>query len=251
MAHPGHELRVHGWLEARRPEVHVLTDGAGHGPHARLDSTTVVLERAGATRGRVYGRFSDREFYEAMLRGRVGLFVELARELAIALAERDVEIVVCDSIEGYNPSHDLCRLIAGTAVNLTARRLGRPIAAYSFPLVGRPDDCPAHLRGEAIRLELDEPALGRKLQAAARYPELRGEVDAALGSLGAAAFAVECLRPHDAVALAPYGSEAPFYERHGARRVTEGVYREALTFRAHLRPIAEALVDLVSQELVT
>ena len=130
VAHPGHELRVHGWLEACRPEVHVLTDGAGHGPHARLDSTTVVLERAWATRGRVYGRFSDREFYEAMLRGRVGLFIALARELAIALAERDVEVVVCDSVEGYNPSHDVCRLIAGTAVDLAARRLGRSIAAY-------------------------------------------------------------------------------------------------------------------------
>lgn len=27
VAHPGHELRVYGWLEQARPRVFVLTDG--------------------------------------------------------------------------------------------------------------------------------------------------------------------------------------------------------------------------------
>ena len=30
VAHPGHELRVHGWLELARPTVCILTDGSGH-----------------------------------------------------------------------------------------------------------------------------------------------------------------------------------------------------------------------------
>ena len=28
VAHPGHELRIYGWLERARPQVHVLTDGS-------------------------------------------------------------------------------------------------------------------------------------------------------------------------------------------------------------------------------
>ena len=228
----------------------MLTDGAGHGPHARLASTTVVIERAGAFPGRVYGRFSDRGFYEAMLGRRDWLFRRARPGVVDRPRRARGDVRGCDGIEGYNPSHDVCRLVAGAAVDLAARRLARPLAAYDFPLVWSPDACPADLHVDAIRLELDEPALERKLRAAEEYPELRGEVDAALESLGAAAFAIECLRPHDARALAAYGSVTPFYERHGARRVAEGIYHEVLTFREHVRPIAEALVDIASRELV-
>jgi hypothetical protein len=35
--------------------------------------------------------------------------------------------------------------------------------------------------------------------------------------------------------------EAPFYERHGARRVAEGRYRTVIRYREHVRPIAAAL----------
>ena len=55
IAHPGHELRVHGWLEAMAPEVWILTDGSGHSGRSRIDSTTRVLEPTGAVPGPVYG----------------------------------------------------------------------------------------------------------------------------------------------------------------------------------------------------
>jgi hypothetical protein len=250
VAHPGHELRVHGWLETARPEVHVLTDGSGHGPHPRLASTTTVLEQAAASCGGVYGRFSDRELYEAMLGGHVDLFLALADEVVEALVARDAGLVVCDAIEGYNPSHDVCRLLTGAAVHLASRRLGRSIAAFDFPLVARPDACPAHLRSGVLRLELDADALARKLQAADRYPELRAEVTAALEALGEAAFQVESLRPHDADSVAMFDVDPPFYERHGRQRVAEGVYRDVLTFREHVRPIADALREAAVRELV-
>jgi hypothetical protein len=69
VAHPGHELRVHHWLERARPLVLVLTDGSGHTEHSRLQRTTALLERAGATPGRIYGRLSDRDLYRAILSG--------------------------------------------------------------------------------------------------------------------------------------------------------------------------------------
>src|SRR4051794_29308473 len=48
VAHPGHELRVHGWIEAVRPLVHVLTDGSGSSGRSRLESTRRVLGPTGA-----------------------------------------------------------------------------------------------------------------------------------------------------------------------------------------------------------
>ena len=47
ISHPGHELRVHHWLEQAKPAVCVLTDGSGHTQRSRLDSTTGVLSGAG------------------------------------------------------------------------------------------------------------------------------------------------------------------------------------------------------------
>jgi hypothetical protein len=53
IAHPGHELRVHGWLEWARPTVFVLTDGSGQGSHGRLASSARLIERSGGRTGSV------------------------------------------------------------------------------------------------------------------------------------------------------------------------------------------------------
>jgi hypothetical protein len=59
VAHPSHELRLHGWLEQARPYVCILTDGGGRAGEPRLARTTEVLFRAGARHGAIYGRLSD------------------------------------------------------------------------------------------------------------------------------------------------------------------------------------------------
>src|SRR4029453_5346950 len=87
VAHPGHELRLHGWMEQSRPVVFVLTDGSGRTHHSRLPPTTRVLERAGATRGAVYGRFTDAAVYQALLARDIAAFTDTAAEIAAALLE--------------------------------------------------------------------------------------------------------------------------------------------------------------------
>src|SRR3954470_22561000 len=86
IAHPGHELRVHHWLELARPVVFVLTDGSGRTGHPRLDATSRVLEAAGARRGPVFGRWTDRSVYEAIETRDLDPFVETVRTLAHAFA---------------------------------------------------------------------------------------------------------------------------------------------------------------------
>jgi hypothetical protein len=242
VAHPGHELRVYGWLERERPEVFVLTDGSGSGGQSRVPSTAEVLRRAGARPGSVFGRFSDRALYEVILEGRIEVLAGLAGELAGALIERGVETVAADAIEGFNPAHDLCRLLADAAVLQARRRTGRAIASYEFLLEGRPDADPPD---GARRLQLEDGALERKLAAARSYPEMAYEVERACERHGAGAFRIECLRPADPEAdVEALVAEPPYYEAYGERQVAAGRYPRVLRFREHFLPLARALREL-------
>jgi len=243
VAHPGHELRIHGWLERARPMVCVLTDGSGSGGASRLAQTTALLARAGATRGPIYGRWTDRELYEALVGGRHEGLVALACELADALAAAGVEVVAGDAAEGFNPGHDLCRLLVNAAVARTAARGGAPIENLEFPLDAAPEHPPTNGEEEGgCRLVLDDAALARKLAAARAYPGLASEVERALALHGPEAFRVERLRPVAyGLDLAPRLPDPPLYERYGEERVAAGRYAEVLRFRRHVLPAAERL----------
>ncbi|HEX8694710.1 MAG TPA: hypothetical protein VF746_19955 [Longimicrobium sp.] len=243
VAHPGHELRVYGWIERARPLVFVLTDGSGSGGEARIESTTAVLERTAARAGPVYGVMSDREIYSAILSHDAARFTGIANWLAEQLVAEGIDYVVGDAVEGYNPSHDVCRLVINTALRLAGRTRGAAPAAYDFLLVGAPNQCPEGLRERAVWLELDDETLERKLAAARSYQELRGEVEHALDQFGLAPFRTECLRPVDPTER--YGgwdpAQVPYYETYGEKRVAEGVYDRVLRFREHVQPLADAL----------
>src|SRR6476619_401363 len=168
IAHPGHALCVHGWLEIARPRVFVLTDGSGRSWQARLQSTTNILKQAGAEAGSFYGRLTDAEMYQAILNHDFELFITIAEEFAENLGLDNVESVAGDAIEGFNPTHDVCRLIINAAVNIARRCYGRTIANRDFLLVGRHDTYP-ELRERAMWLRLTDDAFKRKLERARNF----------------------------------------------------------------------------------
>ena len=238
VAHPGHELRVYHWIEKHHPIYCCLTDGSGGGGTSRLSSTARLLNTVGASVGPIYGRYSDTLVYRLLLDGRVDVFVTLAEELAEALAKAGVDCVAGDAVEGFNPVHDVCRLIGDGAVELLRRRTGREARNYEFLLDGPPD---VHRPGSVV-VRLDEEALERKLAAARAYTEMRAEVDAALGRYGRQAFAMECLRPAATTSSTLRFEQAlPDYEGYGERRVKEGRYSEIIRYRDHVRPVAMAI----------
>ena len=73
-----------------------------------------------------------------MLAGDHARFIALAEELAAALVRDDAVLVAGDAVEGFNPSHDLCRYVINAAVRL-ASSAGRSIDSYAFALDGAPD----------------------------------------------------------------------------------------------------------------
>ncbi len=263
VAHPGHELRVHGWLEEAAPVVCVLTDGSGRTRRSRLDSTTGVLRAAGADAGPVYGALTDAELYAALLDRDHATFKRLVDEVAAVLVLEDVGCVVGDAEEGYNPGHDVCRLVIDAAVRLARREAGRSVENYDFTLVAPPGLCPEALREDAVWYHLGDAAYARKLSAALNYPELGAEVEAAFGGAGSAGlrehpdlaarsdfggaalydFRVECLRPVDSRlrAAPPFRGPRPFYEDYGERQVAAGHYARVLRYSEHVLPLAAAL----------
>ena len=179
MAHPSHELRIHGWLEQTRPYVCILTDGAGRSGEPRLSRTSEVLDRAGATPGRIYGRLTDLEVYAAILNGDSELFAGLVEELCEAFVAEQIEYVVGDAAEGYSVAHDICRTMIGAAVELAEYSYGRAIENFDFPVVGRPEQSPIHLeeqrntllKSQTFRLRqrlLNLPLAGSLLRSLAR-----------------------------------------------------------------------------------
>lgn len=240
IAHPGHELRVFHWMERTRPLVCILTDGSGATERSRVESTRCVVARTGARMGPWQGRVRDSDVYQWLLSGAHDRFLRLLNELVDILISRGIRVVAADAAEGFNPSHDVCRLLVNAAVARLSS-VERVAENYEFALERSPAAATGRAPGQ-VCLTLDDLALHRKLEAAGGYVELKPEVARALAAHGRDAFRTECLVPvTEPFDLSAQYSGPPMYERHGADRVAAGVYSTAITFIDHMVPLVQAL----------
>ena len=238
VGHAGHELCVHGWVEQAQPLVCVLTDGSGSSGRPRIAHSAALLERAGARAGSLFGRYSDKQVYAALLRGELGLLLGWAAELASELLQAGVEYVVADPRDGYNPAHDLCRLMVD-AVVCRVGRSGRPLRNYSLALRGMPAQSAGPVR---YSLRLDDQSLERKIGAALAYGGLQHEVASALETTEREALRIEELFavPSDGW---PVPVDRPYYETFGEGQVAAGAYSEVLRYARHVQPFERLLAD--------
>lgn len=246
ISHPGHELRIYGWLQTHRPKIYVLTDGSGRSHISRLASTTRILKRLNIPQGSVYGGFSDADFYSAMLHHDFDLFIGLAKKISQELSKEPVDLMLGDAEEGFNPSHDVCRILINACVKILSRKKNLTVKNFDFALTGKSDDCPKNLRDQAIWLRLDAQTLKEKMKTARAYKELSGESDIKKIKQDPRAFSTECLRPlgENAYRRRPL-KNAPYYESYGRKKVAAGHYQKVIRYREHVLPIAQALEKYV------
>ena len=244
VAHPGHELRLYGWMTVARPEVLVLTDGSGSIAQPRVASSRRVLASAGATAGSLFGQYSDQDVYRAMLDTDHAFFAGIEAVIAARLASGDHDAVVADPFEGYNPTHDLCRLLVNVALERVWRQSGRLLRSYDYALTGPLPSCPSDLPSQNMSIDLSGAALATKVEAARHYPELQWEIEQAIAREGMQALACEQLRSlqGDRLRLVP-PSLPPHYEVHGEKRRAAGIYTEVIRYEQHFLPIARGLVE--------
>ncbi|MDB5438211.1 MAG: uncharacterized protein JWM33_638 [Caulobacteraceae bacterium] len=240
VAHPGHELKVLGWVAIARPTVLILTDGSGHDQSPRTQASRALLKGLGCRIGRVFGHASDRRFYEAMLDGDKSFFLDLLERLTDSVLASGASMLIGDAAEGYNPTHDLCRVLIDAVAIEIGRVRGRQPANYAICLTDGERRVGAG-RGKPVRLALDDLAHGAKLAACCDYHAMRGEVDRALAAMGDDRGRTEMFWPVTSTRL----PARPHYHTVGRTRVANGVYAQQVRFEEHIAPIATAILDHV------
>ena len=243
VGHPGHELKMFGWIEEHRPQVYVITDGSGRQGISRLPSTAKFLSAMDAEPGKIFGPVSDAGVYCALLETNIQFFLDLLYGLADSFIQRDVDFVAGDASEGYNPTHDICRALVNAAVELAETSTGRSIPNYEFCLTEWEQNCEDLHDSRCLHLRLDDDMLRRKLKAAADYGELKEEVQRAIAAKGEQHFQIECLRKVSAVIAEDACTAKPYYESFGEKRVAEGEYDSVIRYKEHMLPILNALHD--------
>ena len=240
----------------------MLTDGSGLANEPRLPVTTELIKTARATTGSIYGRVTDKQVYRALLAKDTGFFVDLANDLADVLALEKFDYVACEAVEGYNPTHDICRLVTGAALSHANHHSDHRTEGYEFSLIKRGRAHQDTPQEDSIYLRLDDTELlekinimrghphlrdevtagleGKGLTALSDSPELAAEVEALVEGMGPEAFRFEHLRRFNdkVTSLTP---AIPFYERYAEMLVRSGKYTHPIRFSEHIVPIAESL----------
>ena len=245
--HPGHELKLFGWLSECRPRLYVITDGSGRRGVSRAPASAALAERLGLQQDKIFGCISDSNIYQAMLERDSAFFLGLAEELAASLVENRIDLVAGDAAEGYNPTHDLCRVVIDAAVLMAERTTGLSIANYEICLTEWEEGFQEQHDERCAHLRLDDRLLRQKLEAAENYGGLREEVDRAIARRGKEYFRTECLRKVSYPFALRRGAIKPMYERWGERRVADGKYDHVIRFEEHILPITEVIADHAAQ----
>jgi hypothetical protein len=243
VGHPGHELKMFGWIAEHHPQVHVITDGSGRQGVSRLPSTSKFLSAMNTEPGEIFGPVSDAGVYCALLETNIQFFLDLLHALADSFIRRGVDFVAGDASEGYNPTHDICRALVNAAVELAEKATGRSIQNYEFRLTEWEQNCEDRHDSQCLHLRLGNDTLHHKLKAAADYGELREEVQRAIAARGEQYFQIECLRKVSAVITEDAYTVKPYYESFGEKRVAEGEYVSVIRYKEHMLPILNALRD--------
>jgi hypothetical protein len=250
IGHPGHELRIHRFMELYKPLVYVLTDGSGSSGTSRVYNTIKIIEQTNSRKSAIMGRFTDTEIYKIIREQDTETLRSIVDEIVFDLEKNDIDLIVGDAIEGYNPTHDLCRYMINAIVRIYRHKRGTQIPNYDFLLDGPPHLCPPELKEEAIWVKLNDEDFDRKFAAAQNYPEIIKDLEIALSQHGKAPFQIECLRPvKNLNQYVTWNSEMPYYESYGLNKVKTGEYTEVISFEKHLLPLGEFLSNY-SEELI-
>lgn len=237
IGHPGHELRIFRFLEMYQPRVYVLTDGSGNNNTSRIENTIKILNTCGSKLSPVMGYFSDKEIYSIMIENDAASLIILVDKIIEDFEENEIEVVFGDAIEGFNPTHDLCRYIINLIVANLEKRKNIVISNYDFLLDGMMIDTDSE---NILSVQLNEEDFNRKYTAASEYTEIAYELDQAIFKYGKEPFQKEYLKKvnyNDDPIKNLWENEIPYYEKYAKSKIQDGVYKKVITFNEHLLPL--------------
>jgi hypothetical protein len=246
IGHPGHELRAYAFIKKYKPDVFILTDGSGSHKASRLDQSIKLLDSLGAKFQDTIKIFSDIELYNIILEQELSKISSYKNNLKDIIIENNYDLVVGDALEGFNPTHDICRyLINGIVSDILADNNSKTILNYDFVLDSAPNNIPIDDNIGGLSLKLSDEEYQEKLNAAMNYPELKYEVETAIEKYGKEVFLWESFgMVLDINQISNWGSLKPYYEIFGENRVKKGLYSQLITFEKHIKPIAKLCLGI-------
>jgi hypothetical protein len=241
IGHPGHELRAFKFLKDSKPDVYILTDGSGQNNESRLYQSIKLIESLGATYKNTFTPFTDKELYNIILSGEIDKIKHVKEELLILIKENNYDEIYGDALEGFNPTHDICRyIINGIVAELEKSNPSKSILNYDFVLDKAPDIVSQKEQEHNLSFELSPLELEMKIKAGLNYPELKTEIEMAIERFGVSSFSWESYcRITDLNQIINWKNSLPYYEEIGRQRVASGAYKTCIEFEKHIRPIAE------------
>lgn len=246
IGHPGHELRAYAFIKKYKPDVFILTDGSGSSNAPRIQQSMKLLASLGAKFQDSIKSFTDIELYNIVLEQNFSEILFYKNSLKDIIIRNDYDIIVGDALEGFNPTHDICRyLINGILSDISVNNNSKTILNYDFVLDSAPNNISLDNNIGGLSLKLSDEEFQMKLNAAMSYPELKYEVDTAIEKYGKEVFLWESFgRVLDINQISNWNSLRPYYEEFGEKRVNEGSYSSIITFEKHIKPIAELCLGI-------
>lgn len=191
IAHPGHELRLHGFLEQTRPCVFIFTDGSHRtGQDMMFDSIRVIdratkqgiklnlaflnsdaskkifkISRHDLPEGEQH--LKDSQIYNEVLNQFTDISTYFIHMMAKNFMLYKIDYVIGDASEGTNVCHEVMRILTDVAIQLVKKISGKEIICYDFAL-DRPFN--ENVNDQCIHIELDDAAMYRKINAILKYP---------------------------------------------------------------------------------
>jgi hypothetical protein len=246
IGHPGHELRAYTFVKKYKPDVFILTDGSGLNKASRIHETIKILDSLGAKFQDSIKIFTDIELYNIVLEQDLSEILSYKNSLKDIIIRNQYDIIVGDALEGFNPTHDICRyLINGIVSDISANNDSKSILNYDLVLDSAPNNISIDNNVEGLSFQLSDDEFQMKVNAAMNYPELKYEVDTAIEKYGKEVFSWESFgRVFDLNQISNWDTLKPYYEDFGEKRVGEGSYSRVITFENHVKPIAELCLGI-------
>lgn len=240
-AHPNHELAIFGFVLRMRPRMLFLTDGGGP---QRVNESRQALASIGMLDRATFLDRTETELYDALLEldGDVfGRMVDDVRRELLAVKPRQV---ICESIELYNPLHDITLPIVRAAAGGI-----EGVEIIEFPLIAQEPAAEERYRLQRFppgrdgvaTLVLDESELDRKLHVRDhQYDSLRRSTQA-VSTVSREVAGTEVFARAAAAHPKPGRDCVLRYEARGHLLHARGEVQRVITYADHFLPAVTML----------
>jgi len=186
IAHPGHEMRLHGFLEEVKPWIFILADEGKPSHMDRMQhylgfifkntgilekkrDAFYVIERKHKDLKDAQAQYvKDEEIQNELIQGNSTFFHFYVIKMANALVKDKIDHVVVDASEDMDSVHEINRIMTEIAIKLVKKKTGKHINLYEFNVLNPFD---YNISDECIRIELSPEDQANKLKYLIGYHE--------------------------------------------------------------------------------